>query len=173
MVGLCEGGNEHPGSLKAIGLYENGDWPEDFTKAVLLPVPKKNNAKKCDEFRTISLISHTAKILLQILNRRLYSKMEKQLEEEQFGFRKGKETWPLRRNEEELIEAFEMWMWRTMERVKWTDIIKNEIVLEREKCSKYHIREGAEIDQLITERGEEELAGVCRQDGKTPSSVVR
>ena len=37
---------------------------------------------------TISLISHTAKILLRILNRRLRSKME----EEQFGFRKGKGT---------------------------------------------------------------------------------
>ncbi|KAJ4436522.1 hypothetical protein ANN_16553 [Periplaneta americana] len=30
------------------------------------------------------------KILLRILNRRLYSKMKEQLEEEQFGFRKGK-----------------------------------------------------------------------------------
>ncbi|KAJ4437500.1 hypothetical protein ANN_17645 [Periplaneta americana] len=48
--------------------------------------------------------------------------------------------------------------------------------IERElggKFKRYHIREGAEIDQLITERGEEELAGVCRWDGKTPSSVVR
>ncbi|KAJ4432319.1 hypothetical protein ANN_20938 [Periplaneta americana] len=53
---------------------------------------KKNNAKKYKEFRTISLISHSAKILLRILNRRLYSKMEEQLEEEQFGFRKGKGT---------------------------------------------------------------------------------
>ncbi|KAJ4449733.1 hypothetical protein ANN_01137 [Periplaneta americana] len=74
MAGLCEDGNEPPGSLKAM----------------FLPIPKKNNAKICNEFRTISLISHSAKILLRILNRRLYSKMEEQLEEEQFGFRKGK-----------------------------------------------------------------------------------
>ncbi|KAJ4436221.1 hypothetical protein ANN_18851 [Periplaneta americana] len=33
-----------------------------------------------------------SEILLRILNRRLYSKMEEQLEEEQFGFRKGKGT---------------------------------------------------------------------------------
>ena len=57
-------------------------------ETVLLPIPKKSNAKKCKEFRTISLISHTAKIFLRILNRRLRSKME----EEQFGFRKGKGT---------------------------------------------------------------------------------
>ena len=53
---------------------------------------EKNNSKKCTEFRTIRLISHTAKILLRILNRRLPSKMEEKLEEEQFGFRKGKGT---------------------------------------------------------------------------------
>ncbi|KAJ4449020.1 hypothetical protein ANN_00414 [Periplaneta americana] len=33
----------------------------------------------------------------------------------------GAETWALRRSEEKRLEAFEMWMWRRMERVKWTD----------------------------------------------------
>ena len=37
-------------------------------------------------------MSHTANILLKILNWRLRSKMEEQLEEELFGFRKGKGT---------------------------------------------------------------------------------
>ncbi|KAJ4437221.1 hypothetical protein ANN_17356 [Periplaneta americana] len=71
-------------------IYEKGEWPEDFSETLLLSIPKKNNAKKCNKFRTINLISQTAKILLRILNRRLYSKMEGQLEEELFGFRKGK-----------------------------------------------------------------------------------
>ncbi|KAJ4443931.1 hypothetical protein ANN_05720 [Periplaneta americana] len=43
----------------------------------------------------------------------------------------GVETWTLRRSEEKRIEAFEMWLWRRMERVKWTDSIKSEAVLER------------------------------------------
>ena len=43
----------------------------------------------------------------------------------------GEGTWILRRNEEKRIEAFEMWIWRRMERVKWTDRIRNEVVLER------------------------------------------
>ena len=73
-------------------IYNEGEWPEEFIETVLLPIPKKSNAKKCMEFRTISLISHTAKILLRILNRRLRSKTEEELEEEQFGFRKGKGT---------------------------------------------------------------------------------
>ncbi|KAJ4444108.1 hypothetical protein ANN_05897 [Periplaneta americana] len=39
----------------------------------------------------------------------------------------ARETWTLRRSEEKSLEAFEMWM----ERVKWTDKIRNEAVLER------------------------------------------
>ena len=70
--------------------YNEGEWPEEFMETVLLPIPKKNNTKKCKEFWTISLVSHTAKIILRILNRRLRSKMEDELEEEQFRFKKGK-----------------------------------------------------------------------------------
>jgi len=43
----------------------------------------------------------------------------------------GAETWTLRRNEEKRLEAFEMWVWRRMERVKWTDKVRNVDVLER------------------------------------------
>ncbi|KAJ4444592.1 hypothetical protein ANN_06388 [Periplaneta americana] len=35
------------------------------------------------------------------------------------------------RSEEKRIEAFEMWIWRRMERVKWTERVRNEAVLER------------------------------------------
>ena len=43
----------------------------------------------------------------------------------------GADTWTLRRNEQKQLEAFELWVWRRMERVKWTDKIKNAVVLER------------------------------------------
>ena len=36
----------------------------------------------------------------------------------------GAESWTLRRNEQKQLEAFEIWVWRRMERVKWTDKIK-------------------------------------------------
>ena len=36
----------------------------------------------------------------------------------------GADTWTLRRNEQKRLEAFEMWVCRRMERVKWTDKIK-------------------------------------------------
>ena len=41
------------------------------------------------------------------------------------------EIWTLRRNEQKRLEAFEMWVWRRLESVKWTDKIKNALVLER------------------------------------------
>ena len=41
------------------------------------------------------------------------------------------ETWTLRRNEQKRLEAFEMWICRRMERVKWTDKMKNAVALER------------------------------------------
>ncbi|KAJ4451962.1 hypothetical protein ANN_03446 [Periplaneta americana] len=43
----------------------------------------------------------------------------------------GAETWTLRRSEEKRLEAFELWIWRRMERVKLTDRIRNVAVLER------------------------------------------
>ena len=43
----------------------------------------------------------------------------------------GAETWTLRRNEQKRLEEFEMWIWRRMERVKWTDKIKNTLEQER------------------------------------------
>ena len=36
----------------------------------------------------------------------------------------GADIWTLRGNEQKQLEAFEMWVWRRMERVKWTDKIK-------------------------------------------------
>ncbi|KAJ4435328.1 hypothetical protein ANN_17938 [Periplaneta americana] len=42
----------------------------------------------------------------------------------------GSETWTLRRSEEKRL-ALEMWIWRIMERVKWTDRIRNKAVVQR------------------------------------------
>ncbi|KAJ4429771.1 hypothetical protein ANN_21975 [Periplaneta americana] len=40
------------------------------------------------------------------------------------------ETWALLQSEEKRPEALQMWIWRRMEHVKWTDRIRNEAVLE-------------------------------------------
>ena len=48
--------------------------------------------KKCSDHRRISLISHTGKIVVRILSKRLESKIKEVIEEDQFGFRKSKGT---------------------------------------------------------------------------------
>ncbi len=70
-------------------MYEVGKWPDDFTRAAMIPLPKKNNAVKCSDFRTISLICHASKIMLRVLTKRIEAKTKQLLGRNQFGFRKG------------------------------------------------------------------------------------
>jgi endonuclease/exonuclease/phosphatase family metal-dependent hydrolase len=70
-------------------IYQEGCWPEEFTKTVMVPIPKKSNAIECGDFRTISLIPHVSKILLRILMRRIDGKVGRFIGRSQFGFRKG------------------------------------------------------------------------------------
>ena len=61
-------------------------------RGVFLPVPKKGNAKKCLNYHTIVLISHTSKVMLKILQGRLQQYVNQELPDSQAGFRKGRGT---------------------------------------------------------------------------------
>ena len=43
----------------------------------------------------------------------------------------GVETWTLRATDQKLLESFEMWCWRRMAKISWTDHVRNEEVLLR------------------------------------------
>ena len=58
----------------------------------MIALKKKTKATKCSNYRTISLIAHTVKIIAKILQRRIEKKIEDVLGEDQFGFRRGKGT---------------------------------------------------------------------------------
>lgn len=73
-------------------IYVTGEWPKDFLEVTMIPLQKKKNAKKCSDYRTISLISHAAKIMTRILTKRIEKKIEEVLGDDQFGFRRGKGT---------------------------------------------------------------------------------
>ena len=68
-------------------IYSTGEWPQDFTEVTMVA-----KATKCSDYRTISLIAHTAKIIAKILRTRIEKKIEDVLGEDQFGFRRGKGT---------------------------------------------------------------------------------
>ena len=49
-------------------IWKTQQWPQDHrTRSVLIPVPKKGNAKECSNNCTIALISHASKVMLKIL----------------------------------------------------------------------------------------------------------
>jgi len=37
----------------------------------------------------------------------------------------GAETWTLRRVYQEYVDGFEMWCWRRMTKINWTDHVRN------------------------------------------------
>jgi len=43
----------------------------------------------------------------------------------------GAETWTLRAADQKYLESLEMWCWRRMEKISWTDHVRNEEVLLR------------------------------------------
>ena len=52
-------------------IWKTQQWPQDWKRSVFIPIPKKDNAKECENYHTIALISHTSKVMLKILQARL------------------------------------------------------------------------------------------------------
>ena len=73
-------------------VWNKGKWPKIWTNSLIVTIPKNGNLKKCNNYRTISLISHPSKVLLQIVLSRLKAQAESIMAEEQAGFRAGRST---------------------------------------------------------------------------------
>ena len=71
---------------------ENSAVDTGLGKASFHSSPKKDNAKACSTYCTITLISHTSKVMLKILQVRLQQDMNRELPDVQAGFRKGRRT---------------------------------------------------------------------------------
>ena len=73
-------------------IWKTQQWPQDWTRSVFIPIPKKGNAKECSNYHTIALISHANEIMLKILQTRLQQYMNCELPNVQAGFRKVRAT---------------------------------------------------------------------------------
>ena len=71
-------------------IWKTQQWPQDWKMSVFIPIPKKGNAKECSNYHTITLISHSNKVLLKILQARLQQYVNCELPDIQAGFRKGR-----------------------------------------------------------------------------------
>ena len=52
-------------------IWKTQQWPQDWKRSLLIPIPKKGNGKEYSNYRTIALISHASKVMLKILQARL------------------------------------------------------------------------------------------------------
>ena len=74
-------------------IWKTQQWPQDWNRSILIPIPKKGNTKECSNYCKIALISHaTSKIILKILQARLQQYVNGELPDVQAGFRKGRGT---------------------------------------------------------------------------------
>ncbi|XP_049789823.1 uncharacterized protein LOC126195306, partial [Schistocerca nitens] len=73
-------------------IWITQQWSEDWKRLVFIPIPKKRSSKEFSDYRTIALISYASKVMLKILQNRLRQYLDRELPEEQAGFRKGRGT---------------------------------------------------------------------------------
>ena len=73
-------------------IWKTEQWPQDWKRSVFILIPKKGNANECSNYCMITLISHTSKVMLKILQVRLQQHVNRELPDVQAGFRKGRGT---------------------------------------------------------------------------------
>ena len=76
---------------KAAYTAENGNVGKvQSTQSLVITFPKKEDLQQCQNYRTISLISHPSKVMLKIILNKLNPQAEKIIAEKQAGFRAGR-----------------------------------------------------------------------------------
>ena len=73
-------------------IWKTQQWPQVWKKSVFIPIPKKGNAKECSNYHTIMLISHTSKVMLKILQSRLWQYLNREFPNVQAGYKKSRGT---------------------------------------------------------------------------------
>ena len=72
---------QHPSknSLTTIcdRIWQTGEWPTPWTQSLVITLPKKGNLQQCQNYQTISLISHPSTVMLKIILNRLKPQAEK------------------------------------------------------------------------------------------------
>ena len=78
--------------ISSSKIWQTGKWPTQWTQSLIITLPKNGNLQMCQNYRTISLISHPSKVMLKILLNRLQPQAEEVITEEQAGFCMGRST---------------------------------------------------------------------------------
>ena len=73
-------------------IWQAGEWPTSWTQSLVITFPKEGHLQQCQNYQTISLISHPSKVMLKTILNRLKPQVEKIIAEEQAGFRADRST---------------------------------------------------------------------------------
>ena len=73
-------------------IWKTQQWPQDWKKSILIPIPRKGSTKEYANHQTIALISHASNVMLKILHARLQHYVNQELPDVQVGLRKGRGT---------------------------------------------------------------------------------
>ena len=65
---------------------------EEWTKTILVTIPKEGYLMECSNYRTIALLNHMSKVLMKVLQERLKAQTDVYITDEQAGFRKDRNT---------------------------------------------------------------------------------
>ena len=71
-------------------IWETQQWPQDWKRSILTPIPKKGGTKECSNHQTNALVSHASKVMFKILQAMLQHYMNRELPDVQAGFRKDR-----------------------------------------------------------------------------------
>ena len=63
-------------------IWRTGEWSTPWTQSLIITLPKKGNLQLCQNYRTISLISHSSKVMLKVILNRLKPQAEEIIAEE-------------------------------------------------------------------------------------------
>ena len=72
-------------------IRKTQQWPQDWKRSVFISIPKKDNAKECSNYHTITLISHTNKAMLKMLQARLQQYMNSKVPDVHLNLEKAEE----------------------------------------------------------------------------------
>ena len=95
-INKASGCDEIPELLKSVlhslcqQIWKTQQWPQDWKRSILIPIPKKDSTKECANHQTIAFISHASNVMLKILHARRQYYANQELPDVQVGFRKGR-----------------------------------------------------------------------------------
>ena len=69
-------------------IWEGGEVPADWTKGVIITIPKKGALSNCNNWRSITLLSVPSKILAKIIIKWISDVLDTGMRKEQAGFRR-------------------------------------------------------------------------------------